>query len=164
MKNKCRDMQKACDDTGEQANCTDTCPQDKATECKKFPYKECKAHNGEFICVCQSGLKESDDGQCKIGRKVTIRFKISNSRQKRETVDSSSKECNMDKTQLVAMLKKKEPNIDENTIVCKQDYSASSGQLLVEQEQMKLTDALEKVLTACPSRLKKATQFGSAQQ
>ncbi|XP_049525628.1 neurogenic locus notch homolog protein 1-like isoform X11 [Dermacentor silvarum] len=145
-KQECDRQGKVCDDAEREVKCIDTCPQEKVTECEKIPYKKCRIHKGKFECVCQQGLKETDDGQCKIGRKVTVRFKIpnSNSRPKRETVNKSTKPCNMDEQELVKMVKENVPNVDESTIVCNGEDVSFDVFVQNNEEEANVTDTFAK--------------------
>ncbi|XP_075548264.1 uncharacterized protein LOC142582434 [Dermacentor variabilis] len=104
---------------------------------------KCKILEGKFECVCREGLKKTGDRQCKIGRKVTVRLTISGLRPKREIVNSSTKPCDMDETELVKTLKEHVPNVDESTIVCNGADVSFDVFVQNNQEEAKVTDTFK---------------------
>ncbi|XP_075748662.1 uncharacterized protein LOC119171877 [Rhipicephalus microplus] len=97
--------------------CSDTCTDELNKKCTEVPYRRCELRQGEEKCVCDKGLKD-ENGECKIAKKITIKFKITKKTARRRR-DTAKPTCETDMTELVKVIKAQVPNVDEDSIVCK---------------------------------------------
>ncbi|XP_037516593.2 uncharacterized protein LOC119393564 [Rhipicephalus sanguineus] len=108
-----------CKMQGGRPVCSDTCSANKTEECESVPYRLCRVRNGKAECYCKEGLRNIS-GRCEIAKKVVVKFKITKNAARRRR-DTREKNCNVDREELVKMIKAKVPDVVEDSIKCTGD-------------------------------------------